>query len=179
MTLLIVFGSIFAVVIWGWTGLNWNVMLETGNYLPVITHIFVPADLSHLILEWILVAMFWHNGYSKRTYGRVQMTLVFFITCILSGIAAAFLYSASPALERNLICGCTAGIYGWVGFILPELIKGKQWKMLAKTGALLVFVGVIFFVNLPVHLIGLLSGCLLKILSAAPKRRDEQWNTTG
>ena len=178
MTLLMVLGSMFAVTCLRWTGLNWGLMMETGNYLPLVTHIFVPYDLSYLLLEWILVAAFWHNRYSKYVYGRTQMAVVFFVTNLLAGGITAFIYSWNTSVAGNMICGCVAGIYGWFGYLIPDVVRRKEWQRLAKTGGLLAVVGLLGFFNIPLYLIGIASGAVLRVVSRYPEQNGNKRNVT-
>lgn len=102
---------------------------ENGGWLlivmPLITHIFLHANLSHLLLNCVWLLAFgapvaFRLGAQRAIFDAPSF--VFFLFFILSGVAGALTFAAmNPSLDSQLI-GASGGVSGLLGALIRTIV---------------------------------------------------------
>lgn len=101
-----------------------------GAIIPLVTHMFVHANLAHLALNslWLLafgapVAARLRMGDPLRERARWAGAGRFLALFILSGVAGALVYIAAHPQETAILVGASGGVSGLLGALLRFALR--------------------------------------------------------
>ncbi|GAB4528907.1 MAG: hypothetical protein Kow00133_17750 [Amphiplicatus sp.] len=101
-----------------------------GAIIPLVTHMFVHANLAHLALNglWLLafgapVAARLRMGDRLREPARWAGAGRFLALFILSGVAGALVYIAAHPRETAILVGASGGVSGLLGALLRFALR--------------------------------------------------------
>jgi membrane associated rhomboid family serine protease len=124
----------------------------------LFTSVFLHADILHLVYNMIALVLF--GLILENIIGSRKFIVIFFVSGIAAGVAAAFFYDASLGASGAIfgVMGCLAALrprmFVWVlGVPLPMALAAAVWLMIDM-------LGVISPANVAniAHIAGLLTG---------------------
>ncbi len=169
-------GDVLADVIYFLGAMEWNAILNGGEYYRLFTSMFLHFDVDHLFHN--MVFLFFVGCYMEEALGSIKY-LVFYL---LSGVGAGMVSMYYDRLmELNVIsAGASGAVFGVVGGLLYIVIRNKgRYEGIGLTGILIMVFGSISYgfmesgVDNAAHIGGFLSGFLFSVLLYRKKKIRE------
>ena len=160
-------GDVLADVIYFLGAMEWNAILNGGEYYRLFTSMFLHFDVDHLFHN--MVFLFFVGCYMEEALGSIKY-LVFYL---LSGVGAGMVSMYyDRLLELNAIsAGASGAVFGVVGGLLYIVIRNKgRYEGIGLTGILIMVFGSISYgfmesgVDNAAHIGGFLCGFFLNII---------------
>lgn len=169
-----IFGSTESVLSRG--SMNWYEVKEKGEYLRILTAMFLHSDLEHL-LNNMLVAFFVGDNLERAT-GKIKYLLIYFGSGMIAGITSI---SYNMIKEDNVYSiGASGAIFGIVGAMTYIIIVNKG-RLEDLSGRQIILFAVISLyggiasseIDNAAHVGGFIGGVLLAILMYRKKKTKE------
>lgn len=149
--------------------LPWKIFLAlkieyplSEQFWSVITYGFVHGGAPHLILN--MMALYSLGQHLEYFRGRIYFSLIYFVSIVVSGLAAMWIYSVFGTQARILV-GASGGIFGLFGaftylILAKKGIPGSAKEL--KTNLLLnLVISFLPGISLTAHVAGFFTGAAL------------------
>lgn len=166
-------GDVLADVIYLFGVLDWNSVINGGEYYRLLTSMFLHFGVDHLFQN--MVFLFLVGCYMEEALGSIK----YFFFYLLSGLGAgcvSLFYDAQ--LELNVVsAGASGAIFGIVGGLFFVVLCNRgRYAGLGIHGMIIMIMGSLYYgftasnVDNAAHLGGVLSGFFLGLIFYRKKR---------
>ena len=160
-------GNMIADVIYLFGVMDWNSIINGGEYYRLLTSMFLHFGFNHLFQN--MVVLFFIGCYLEEALGSVK----YFYFYLLAGLGAncASLFVDYSMQSNTVSAGASGAIFGIVGGLLCIVLLNRgRYEGIGLPGMLLMIVGSLYYgftssgVDNVAHVGGLVSGFLLCFL---------------
>lgn len=177
MAVMVAGGEVVTDVIYSWGVMDWQAVLQQGEYHRFLTSMFIHFGFDHFFQN--MVFLFFVGCFLETALGSKTYILLYLLSGIGAGACSMF-YEAAR-ISNVVSAGASGAIFGVVGGLFWVVVRNRgNYQGIGFSGMVLMILGTLYYgftssdVDNAAHLGGVLSGFLLGMLLYRKSKKQEK-----